>query len=264
MKHLVQFSTGVGSAEVAFRMVERYGVENVALLTTDTRREDGDNWRFAHEIVDSIGPVEWVILADGRTPMQAGRDARMIPNNRVTTCSRVLKIELMRAWIEAHYSPDECVLSLGLDWSEEHRIDGRMIKGEYHPGTRERWLPFVTEYPLTDPPLVAKAQLLDAMRSRGIEPPRLYATGAPHANCGGACVRAGQAEWERLLRWNRPRFLSWEAEENESRELLGDVSILKDRRGGTTKPLSLTAFREQLERDPTLFDADDEGACACV
>ena len=27
---------------------------------------------------------------------------------------------------------------------------------------------------------------------------------------------------------------------------------------------SLTEFRERLERDATLFDASDEGACACV
>lgn len=157
------------------------------------------------------------------------------------------------------------VLALGLDWTEEHRIEGRTVRGEYRPGTRERWLPFATEYPLNEPPHVAKAQLLDAMRDRGIEPPRLYATGAPHANCGGACVRAGQAEWERLLRWNRPRYLEWEAEEQETRELLGkDVAILRDRRGGSVTPLSLRSFRERLERNPSLFDADDEGACACV
>jgi hypothetical protein len=42
-----------------------------------------------------------------------------------------------------------------------------------------------------------------------------------------------------------------------------DVAILRDRRGGQSRPLTLRAFRERLESDPKLFDADDEGACGC-
>ena len=49
-----------------------------------------------------------------------------------------------------------------------------------------------------------------------------------------------------------------------SRNLLGkDVSILRDRVGGPVKPLTLREFRERLEQQPGLFDADDWGACAC-
>jgi len=170
----------------------------------------------------------------------------------------------MRKWLNAHHTPDDCVLALGLDWTEEHRIDGRIVNGEWRPGTRERWLPYDTEYPLCDAPHVTKHQLLDAFRERGIEPPRLYATGAPHANCGGACVRAGQAEWARLLWWNRPRYREWEQEEADRRAELGDVAILRDRTGGASRPLPLSELRARLERDATLFDADDEGSCACV
>lgn len=77
-------------------------------------------------------------------------------------------------------------------------------------------------------------------------------------------MRGGQAQWSLLLQVNRPRYLEWEAEEQESRALLGkDVSILRDRAGGTTTPLSLRSFRERIERQPGLFDADDWGACGC-
>src|SRR5580658_11077551 len=50
-KHLVQFSTGAASAEVAWRVVAEHGSDDVVLLTADTLVEDADNWRFAEEIV---------------------------------------------------------------------------------------------------------------------------------------------------------------------------------------------------------------------
>ena len=78
MKHLVQFSTGAGSAEVACRVVAEHGAADTALLTANTLVEDEDNWRFAQEVVERLG-CEWVLLADGRTPMQMGRDVKVCP-----------------------------------------------------------------------------------------------------------------------------------------------------------------------------------------
>lgn len=251
---VVQFSTGVGSAEVARREVERFGPADVLLLTADTRVEDPDNWRFAHEVVDTLGSVRWVVLADGRTPMQVGRDERVVPNNRMAVCSRVLKRELLRRWITQHCNPDSDEIVLGFDWTEEHRL----ARAAPH------WAPFVVEAPLCVPPYLTKAQLLDQWRSAGIEPPRLYAAGFSHANCYGACVRGGQAQWERLLRTNPTVYRRWENDEQHLRETLGkDVSILRDRTGGSVTPLTLRSFRDRLEAQPSLFDADDEGACGC-
>jgi hypothetical protein len=198
--------------------------------------------------------------------MQVGRDERCVPNNRWAVCSKILKIEQMRTHLEANYDPADVVLHLGLDWTEAHRIEGRMVKGKWQPGTRERWLPWTTAYLLTEPPLVEKWALLQASRDRGIEPPRLYGRGFAHANCGGACVRGGQAQWEVLLRTDRPRYLRWEAEEEATRAMLGkDVSILRDRTGaGPARPVALRQFRERLARSPGLFDADDVGVCGCT
>lgn len=251
--HLVQFSTGAGSAEVAWRVVERYGAGSVHLLTADTLVEDEDNWRFAREVVARLG-CEWTVLADGRTPMQVGRDARVVPNNRMAVCSRVLKRELLRKHIDAHYDPAATVIHLGFDWTEHHRLDA----------ARPQWAPYRVECVLTEPPYLFKEQMLDLFRERGITPPRLYEAGFAHANCGGACVRGGQAQWELLLRVNRPRYLEWEGEEEVTRDLLGsDVSILRDRAGGSTTPLTLRRFREGLDSQPALFDGDDWGACGC-
>jgi hypothetical protein len=254
MKHLVQFSTGAASAEVAWRVVAEYGTDGVVLLTADTRAEDEDNWRFAREVVTRLG-CEWVILSDGRTPMQAGRDERCVPSNRMAVCSKILKRKVLDAYRAEHFDPAATIVYLGYDWTEPHRVEA----------ARKHWAPWTVECPLTQPPYLWKQQILGLFRERGIEPPRLYGYGFAHANCGGACVRGGQAQWSLLLQVNRARYLEWEAEEEASRELLGkDVSILRDRAGGTTASLSLRAFRERIERQPSLFDADDWGACGCL
>jgi hypothetical protein len=254
MEHLVQFSTGAGSAEVAWRVVEQYGAGNVTLLTADTLVEDADNWRFAREVVARL-ECEWVVLADGRTPMQVGRDARVVPNNRMAVCSRVLKRDLLRKYIDAEHEPADTIIYLGFDWTEPER----------HERSISHWAPWAISSPLLEAPYVSKPDLLELFRERGIEPPALYAQGFTHANCGGACVRGGQAQWELLLRVNRPRYMEWEADENETRALLNkDVSILRDRTKGTLRPLTLTRFREHLEAAPSMFDADDWGACGCT
>lgn len=252
--HVVQFSTGAGSAEVAWRVVKRHGPECVVLLAADTLVEDEDNWRFGAEVASALG-LSITRLADGRTPMQVGRDQRVVPNNRMAVCSRVLKRDLLRKYMDTHYDPAGTVVYLGFDWTEAHRLDA----------ARPHWAPWTIDAPLIRPPYVDKDALLDQWRARGIEPPRLYAQGFRHANCGGACVRGGQAQWANLLRVNPERYAEWSAEEEETRRLLGkDVSILRDRRGGTVTPLTLDRFRARLESTPAQFDATDFGPCGCT
>jgi 3'-phosphoadenosine 5'-phosphosulfate sulfotransferase (PAPS reductase)/FAD synthetase len=129
--HLVQFSTGAGSAEVAWRVIEAHGAESTILLTADTLAEDEDNWRFAREVVDRLG-CRWDVLADGRTPMQVGRDERVVPNDRMAVCSKILKRELLRKHIDATYDPADTVIYLGFDWTEPPSRTGSPI-GLPHP-----------------------------------------------------------------------------------------------------------------------------------
>jgi hypothetical protein len=254
MKALVQFSTGAGSAYVAYRAIERYGRRDVVLMTANTMVEDDDNWRFGHEVWMDLGQPEWVILADGRTPMEVGRDLRVVPNNRMAVCSRVLKRELLRKYIDTNFTPEDAVIMLGFDWTEEHRLVKAIPS----------WEPWKVEAPLMDPPYVDKAMILDFLRGRGIEPPRLYEMGFSHANCGGACVRGGQAQWKHLLNVDRKTYMKWELEERRTRlALKKDVAILRDRRGGTLKPMTLRDFRLRVEAESIKVDPDDWGACGC-
>ena len=117
---------------------------------------------------------------------------------------------------------------------------------------------------MCEPPYVSKEEMLEQLNREGIETPRLYKMGFPHNNCGGFCVKAGQAHFANLLRKLPERYRYHEEQENKFRAHVGkDVSILKDRRGGTVKPLTLTELRERIQRQEEL-DLNEWGGCGCA
>lgn len=271
MRCVVQFSGGVGSWAAAKRAVERYGASNVTLLFADTLIEDEDLYRFLDEAVENIG-AELVRIADGRTPWEVFRDVKFIGNTRVDPCSLVLKRDLLRAHIEANFDPADTVVVLGIDWTEEHRFTAAV----------PRWEPWTLWAPMCDEPLIDKPDVLTWLLEEGIEPPRLYAMGFPHNNCGGFCVKAGQAQFKLLLDTMPERFLGHEREEEATRVHIGkNVSVLRDRskkgiaeyeaefgpitgQKDKTAPLTLRKFRERLGVDTSDYDAEEWGGCGCA
>lgn len=251
--HVVMFSFGLASFCAARRLTLLRGVENTMLLFTDTRYEDPDTYAWGRAAAKVIGsPL--VEIADGRDPWQTFRDQRMIGNNRVATCSRVLKRELARKWMEKHH-PDATAATIyvGIHYDERHRIDA----------IRANWHPYRVEAPLCDRPILSLVDLKTMAREAGLWEQALYAEGFPHANCGGRCVRQGQGGWLRLLQ-NRPEsYAECESQEESMREFLGkDVAILRDRRGGKTVPLTLRSLRERFQRGGQC-DLFDVGGCGC-
>jgi hypothetical protein len=247
------FSSGAGSWAAAKRVAEHHGTDDLTLLFADTLIEDEDNYRFLGEAAANVGG-QLLRLAEGRDPWQVFFDKRFLGNTRVDPCSRILKRELMRDWLEEHCDPASTVVYLGIDWSEVHRFE--RAKGY--------WDPWTVEAPLCDRPYLDKREALAWLRSEGIKPPRLYAAGFQHANCGGFCIKGGQAQFATLLRFDRDRYLYHEEREQELREHLAkDVAILRDRTGGKVRPMTLREFRERLDAQGS-FDADEWGACACL
>lgn len=89
--------------------------------------------------------------------------------------------------------------------------------------------------------------------------------GFPHNNCGGFCVKQGQAAFVNLLKTMPERYAYHEQKEADFREDTGkDVAILRDRRGGETKPLTLQQLREDYEAQPEQLTLDDWGGCGCM
>ena len=254
MKHIVMFSGGLGSWMAAKVVAEKFGTEDLILLFADTKIEDEDLYRFLHEGAADVGG-QLTVIAEGRTPWEVFFDTRFLGNSRVGNCSRVLKREFIRKWIEERYEPDECVMYLGIGAEESQR----------HDRAAEWWKPYVVKSPLCDPPFYSYGQMKDRLAEAGIQLPRLYELGFAHNNCGGFCVRSGQGQFAHLLKVFPERYAEHEAKEEELREYLeADVSILRDRTGGDLKPLTLKVFRERLADADKQLDLFDWGGCGCM
>lgn len=253
MKAIVQFSGGVASAAAWMLARDKYGYDNVVAVFADTKIEDEDLYRFNREL-EHYFSQRLVVLCDGRTPWEVFHDKKFIGNSRVDPCSAVLKRQLIRAWIKENYTPDECVIVIGYDANEQHRSE-RLV---------ERMKPYSVKFPLIERGLF-KEQTFGLLAGTGIRPPRLYGMGFAHNNCGGFCVKAGQAQFQKLLEHFPERYAEHEASEQEWRRVHGkDVAILRSRAGGVTRPMTLKEFRERIEKAPTFFDKYDFGGCACM
>lgn len=117
---------------------------------------------------------------------------------------------------------------------------------------------------MCEAPYWDKCKMLEELAKVGIKPPRLYAFGFPHNNCGGFCVKAGQAQFARLLERMPERYRFHEEKEQHLRSIVGDFSVLSDRRGDRKKkPLTLRDLRLRIEAGES-FDRHDWGGCGCA
>lgn len=283
IKHIIFYSGGIGSWGTAKRVIAKHGKENVILMFTDTKMEDEDLYRFLYETVREIYEFEdtdltylasemktrrdinllmklmneayenFHYVADGRDVWELFKDVRFIGNSRIAPCSRVLKQETAKEWIEENFSPEECVLHLGIDWTEDHRCNA----------PRENWLPYRVEFPMCEEPYLSKEDLLVELELLGIKRPKLYELGFSHNNCGGFCVRAGQGHFANLLKQKPELYKYHEDKEQEMRDFLHkDVSILKRTVKGERQNLTLKELRVDLVASGKV-DWDDIGGCGC-
>ena len=261
MKHIVMFSGGIGSWATAKKVAEKYGTENVVLLFSDVKGnsenvnigEDEDTYRFIRQAAENVG-AELITVSDGRNIWEVFKDKKFLGNSRLASCSHELKQKPARDWLEENCLPDETSVYVGIDWGEIHRL----------PAIVRNYLPYKAFAPLTEPPFMDKQEMIDWAVRENLKPPRLYAMGFSHNNCGGGCVRAGQAQFKHLLDVMPERFTEWEKQENLMAEFLDrPVSILSEMINGYKKPLPLHVLRQRSESQPSLIDVLDFGGCGC-
>lgn len=256
IKHVVQYSGGICSFFAAKRVVDKFGKDDVVLLFADTLIEDEDLYRFLDDTANFLG-VPVTKIAEGRTPWEVFRDKRYIGNTRADPCSMVLKRELLDEWCLKN--APSAIRYFGLDWTEEDRYERLVARMAEKGYDREH-----IQAPMMWKPLRDKPDMLFDLAKLGIRPPRLYELGFAHNNCGGFCVKSGQAQFRLLLETMPERYAKHEEEERQLRAFLGkDVAILRDRRGGTTKPMTLEAFRKRIECGDS-HDRHDWGGCGCA
>lgn len=256
MKAIVMSSGGAGSFVELCHAVDEYGRENVLSLFADTKMEDGDLYRFQNECLEYTG-VESVVLEDGRNPWEVFRDVKFIGNSRIDPCSRILKRDLLNKWVRDNYGPDECVVHYGIDYSEKHRLE-RVAK---------RTAPYKARSIMIErQQILGPREKIEFCKSKGIEPPRLYAMGFSHNNCGGFCVKAGLAQFKQLLE-RMPERYEWHVkQEEQARKAVPNAKpFLRMIQGGETKYFWLSEYRDWLkENQLTGEDLFDYGGCGCA
>lgn len=265
MKHIGNFSGGLCSFWAMHRTVQEFGSLDTILLFADTLIEGDQLYEFNRRASDLLGiPITRVSREE--TPWQLFRREGLIANNRFPICSVRLKREPLNEWMESNFEMDSRqdnflleagTVVLGFDWSEHHRVKEFQ---DAHPTWRVR-------APMTEEPIWDKCRMQREAERLGLPISDAYKQGFPHDNCGKRCVRAGQAHWARLLEVDPLGYDEWEVDELLTMDVLAargitPFTVLKDRRGGTTKPLTLRDFRLRVEAGEK-FDRHDWGGCGC-
>ena len=260
MKHIVSVSGGVGSYFTLKRVLEKNNNEDVIAVFMDTLAEDGDLYRFLDDIEQKLG-IKIIRLCVGKTPLELAFERKFLWNSRIARCSIELKSKPFREWLQENYKPNECVLYLGIDWTETHRKDAII----------RNYKPYEVEFPMCEKPFLDKNEMVDLLKEEGIEIPRLYKLGFAHNNCKGCCVKAGIGQYRNMLLKDRITYLEMENKEEAFRQKYGkDVSILK-RKG---KPFTLHELRMIVDAEGqqlSLFDyqpltkdeCNEIGCCSC-
>ena len=251
MRHIVAFSGGLSSFEVARLLVEQHGKDVVECVFTDTATEDDDLYRFVRETRAYLG-CAFTHLADGRNIWEVFESVSFMGNSRIDPCSRILKREIFAQYLKRHY-PDPIAVTLyyGIQSHEKHRIED----------IRSRWAPYPVEAPLIALE-TTKEQMMVTLDQIGIALPLLYELGFEHNNCGGFCVKTGQRQMAHLLKVMPARYHWHEERQEKLFERIGPHGFIRKTTNGELRYLSLKEFREMLEsgEKPQMFQ---DGACAC-
>tara|TARA_R110002126_G_scaffold105873_1_gene240470 strand:- start:621 stop:1379 length:759 start_codon:yes stop_codon:yes gene_type:complete len=250
MKHIVSYSGGLGSFMTAYKVLQVVPKEDVVLLFTDTKTEDEDLYRFLEE-TSAYFKIPITTISDGRDVWEVFEDVRFMGNNRIDPCSRVLKRELARKWMEENHNPEDCVLYFGIGWDEIHRMDA----------ISKNWAPYNTAAPLVDEP-TDRRDIFSVLDSIDIKAPRLYELGFAHNNCGGFCIKTGQAQFLKLLKALPERYAHHEAAQEKLFKSIAPHGFIRVTINKKQKYMTLKEFREYVELDGQV-DLFDIGGCGC-
>lgn len=277
MKHLISIGGGFSSTiELPLAVIDQYGAENVDMVISCLAGESPDLWRLVDECEQRTGlHIKRITYSPYRQYLEDAPSVMwwdiwdvffqqgMMGNSLADPCSRVLKRETLKAYIEDHYPAAETVMHVGITANE---ID-RMMAIQRNWGRAG----YRVEADLADQHLIGTS----AQRCKKLLgwTPRLYEWGASHNNCGGFCVKAGHAQMARLL-WYEPELYAYhESQEARFQQVFQTTAtIMRDRRtiNGVTvsTPLTMWEFRERMQARwngmlfPPFDELDQTPACS--
>lgn len=242
MRHIICLSGGIASAWVAKWAKENLSGD-IVYYYNDTGWEHPDLHRFLGDISLVLG-ISITVDSDGRTPEDVFYDQRMLANNRVPLCSKVLKAKRLQKFAQPG---DVCYF--GIDLHEAHRAE-RI--SQIYAG-----LHVLCRFPLIETK-TEKSAARKAIIDLGIQEPELYRLGFDHNNCSGGCVRAGTRQWVKLYHQLPDVFRDRERVESEISFFLGKrLTFMKDE--------SLKELRNRIEAQGVLdFGQESREATECV
>lgn len=247
------FSGGASSYVAAKFAIEEFGHDSLSLVFADTKTEDEDLYRFLDDCEQKLRH-EVIRISDGRDIWGVFFKERLLGNSRIDPCSKILKRKLLDKWRKDNCTSN-LTLVIGYDATEGHRLEN--LQRRMSPG-------IVVRAPLMERG-IWREQVHAIVEADGLRLPRLYGMGFVHNNCGGFCVKAGQASFALLLEQIPDRYAYHEAKEEEFRAFIGrNVSVMRDRSGGSSTPLTMREFRERHELDSSTVDRSDLGGCMCM
>jgi hypothetical protein len=271
LSYIVSFGGGLTSYEALRRTIAKHGRENTVPVFADVGQvrdeqgrvvcgEDDDLYRFMAEVEQLLDiKIHRIKNPDYDNVWDVFFKKRMMGSTRIDPCSAEMKRRPLDEFINSRFMPLADWLVVGLDWTEMGRIEDYLNAVQ----------PWRVYFPLLEEPRLTKQAIADQLRREGIEPPDLYYDGFSHNNCGGACVKAGHAQWYRLWKKRPWVYAYWERREQEFNEMIGkENSILRDRRkiaGKTSTVLTLKALRLRFEAGYVPVKTLNEGCGgACI
>lgn len=256
--YAVSVSGGAGSTVAAHRAVERHGAKNVTLVFADTNSEDASLYESLLFMANKALPdVEFVWLKnEGRTIWDVFHSHGFIKRGG-SNCkaSLELKRKPLDEFMNSRWGPGNAIKVSGLDFTEDDRI--RRFDRCHNEMGYQTW------HPLTEPQLLTACDQVELVRKWGYPEQVMYEKGYPHNNCGGGCVLAGISQWVGLYH-DFPERYRYHAEQEELFFKRTGYCILRDRRGGTTKPLTLKELEKRILANDMVGMQEFRSTCSCM
>jgi hypothetical protein len=171
------------------------------------------------------------------TPFDIFDDVSYIGNTRIDPCSRILKRETFRNFLNTIKLPD-ITIAVGIHAQEVERTISL-----YENYTSQGYNVIFPLLEWQKPEGVSDNELLQEWYGVTLH---LYDLGFEHNNCAGACVKAGQRQWA-LVWYHFPQvYQEWEDRQEQWIERTGKKhSFLRKTIDGKLHYITLKEFREQ-------------------
>jgi hypothetical protein len=224
MKHIVQFSGGVGSAMAAYLVTQQYPKEDIILLYHDVPDgQDDDTYRFNEDISKFLG-IPITEASDGRTLWEVISAHHSLPSMFIPFCTDDLKQKMGEKFYKTVSEP--FILYTGYCLEEKKRVEKAREKM-----TRP------TEFPVYEAGLTSKQCKQIIANEWGIKLPRVYQH-FEHNNCIPCFKSTSYEYWRKVYEYFPERYqLAVKAE-----QLIGHTHF---------KQLSLFELAQLFEKNKT-------------